>query len=636
MSVTIEQRLRDISIVHQMLRVAMADDGDDDDEVKEQYGKEADERLADLRARLEEARTAEAHLAPEEQSDNQVSTTEGHVDTSDATPPKSLLEDLDQSETQSYDQNEVQRLRDMVASLKTDLEYSQVSLQGKESELGQLSEAMAAMRAKILEVQSDSDHEAQRCVDMIDELRANLDSLNQAKTSAEHEVQQLETSKQRSVEQSQKNTEFFEQQLRQHEDAKARVAEEHSQLVSALRQELQETHFNKDRETNHLQEAVEALQKMIQEVNEAKQREIDTLQDSLTVEHENVVSKLQVELDDIVAESKSQLDEVRATLGVVHASNAELRQASDDAEQQHEAAVSELKIALDASKAQVAQLSTEKAEGLKQIQCLQDAKGIADTRLRSMEEKIKQKSENVIILHKRLGVSEEEYQSLSERTRGLEEELAHVTNQCQSNQQLAEDYQSKLSQFQEEQAASENSFIEQLAERKRIIMGLEQTVDALRQELHNKDIQLETLRTERDATAKRTDATTSSNVSKLEKLATQLRTAQSITDQKITRIRELESALKVTTAELVELKTERPSESSDSDASSHSQRMSLRLSRWPKTNSSQDGANGESYESMAGEELSSHVQGQVCPPGLRCSLSIDSPFRSVAVRRQDY
>ena len=623
MSVTIEQRLRDISIVHQMLRVAMADDGEDDDEVKEQYGKEADERLAELRAQLEEARTAEAHLALEELSDIEMPTPKSHVDTSEATPPKSLPEDLDQSETQSDDQIELQCLRDTVASLRMDLRCLQVSLQSKESELTQLSEAMAAMQAKILGVQSDGEHEAQRCLEMIDELRANLDSLNQAKTSAEHEVQQLETSKQLYVDQFQKYIESLEQQLRQHEDATAMAAEEHSQVVSALRQELQETNLNKDREASHMQEVVEALQEMVQEVNEAKQREIDSLQDSLTLDHEDVVSKLQAELDDVVAKSKSQLDEVRATLRVIHASNTELRRASDDIEQQHKDTVSELKIALDASAAQVAQLCSAKAEGLRQIQRLEDEKGISDSSLRSIKEKMKQKSERVVMLRKRLEVSDEEYQSLSERIRGVEEELAQVTNQSRSNEQLAEDYHSKLSQFQEKQAASEESFIEQLAERERVVMGLEQTVDALREELHNKDNQLQTLRGERDATAKRTDDATNTNVSKLEKLATQLRTAQSIADQKTTRIRELESALKVTRAELVELTTERrPSGSSESDG--FSQPMSLRLSRWQKADSSQDGANDEeSYDAMAGEELSSQVQGQVCAP-----LALEVAFAS--------
>lgn len=59
MSVTIEQRLREMELVHQMLQVAMAEDGDESDEVKEEYGKRVDESLASLRTKLEEARRNE-------------------------------------------------------------------------------------------------------------------------------------------------------------------------------------------------------------------------------------------------------------------------------------------------------------------------------------------------------------------------------------------------------------------------------------------------------------------------------------------------------------------------------------------------------------------------------------------------
>lgn len=59
MAVTIEQRLREMEVVNVMLRAAMAEDGDEDDEVKEAYGKQADEELTHLRSKLEEARRNE-------------------------------------------------------------------------------------------------------------------------------------------------------------------------------------------------------------------------------------------------------------------------------------------------------------------------------------------------------------------------------------------------------------------------------------------------------------------------------------------------------------------------------------------------------------------------------------------------
>jgi len=72
MSVTIEQRLREMELVHKMLTAAMVDDGVEDDEVKEEYGKTADDTLASLRAKLVEARRREGKEGLAE--------TEGHTD----------------------------------------------------------------------------------------------------------------------------------------------------------------------------------------------------------------------------------------------------------------------------------------------------------------------------------------------------------------------------------------------------------------------------------------------------------------------------------------------------------------------------------------------------------------------------
>lgn len=69
MSVTIEQRLKEMELVHQMLHIAMAKDGDEDDEVKEEYGRKVDESLASLRLRLEEARQNEG-IVPRESEAN--------------------------------------------------------------------------------------------------------------------------------------------------------------------------------------------------------------------------------------------------------------------------------------------------------------------------------------------------------------------------------------------------------------------------------------------------------------------------------------------------------------------------------------------------------------------------------------
>ena len=62
MSVAIEQRLREMELVNQMLKAAMTEEGDEEDEVKEEYGKRMDENLASLRSKLEEARRNEGKV----------------------------------------------------------------------------------------------------------------------------------------------------------------------------------------------------------------------------------------------------------------------------------------------------------------------------------------------------------------------------------------------------------------------------------------------------------------------------------------------------------------------------------------------------------------------------------------------
>jgi len=79
MSVTIEQRLQEMDLVHRMLVAAMADDGVEDDQVKEQYGKTADDTLASLKAKLGEARRREGKQELAETKDHEDGNTDREV-----------------------------------------------------------------------------------------------------------------------------------------------------------------------------------------------------------------------------------------------------------------------------------------------------------------------------------------------------------------------------------------------------------------------------------------------------------------------------------------------------------------------------------------------------------------------------
>ncbi|KAL8782987.1 MAG: hypothetical protein Q9213_004944 [Squamulea squamosa] len=561
MSVTIQQRLREMSLVHEMLRAAMAEDGDESDDLKDEYGKQADDSLAALKARLEEAKTLEGSFIAEKPSTNETSSNADQFHTSDAGQPISRLEDHDRSSAAQP--------------------------------LDGLSTTANESTDKAKDV-----HSGRRSIDTIEGLRADLERSYQAKSSLKHEVQQLEVSKQHLVDRHQKTIDSLEQQIRQHEVKRSEAAEQHSGIVSALRLELQEMANSKDREINHLGAALEGLQTTVQELTEAKEREIDALKDSLAIEHEDVVAKF-----------KSQLDEVRATLAFLHASNTELRQTSDDYKKE----IFELNFALDASKAHVARLSEENAEGLKQIQDLYDTNETMHTALKSVEENLKQKSEDAARLYRQLKASEAEYQSTIDKALQIEEELARLHDEFKSSQRLAEDDRSELIRIQ----SANESLIEQLAEQKPAVTNFQQRVDTLGQELHDKDAslrelqtQLETLRTEHESITKRDDVIISPDVTaKLEELTTQLHKAQAMVEQKATRIRELESASKVIKAELIELKTNRSDGSSNSG--SPTRKLDLRSSLWPKKDGSINGTGGESGELVAGEDLSSHVQGQL-------------------------
>ncbi|KAL8738600.1 MAG: hypothetical protein Q9181_000651 [Wetmoreana brouardii] len=164
--------------------------------------------------------------------------------------------------------------------------------------------------------------------------------------SLQDSSQQLLQAKEREIDEHRQAVEDFERQIQQYEDAKVHASEEHKQAVARLWQELHQVQGSKDRELKFQQEALEALQDEIRDLNEIKGREIEATRWALAEEHEKVVSMLQEELENAARKHSSddstklklQLDQVRATLGSVHASNTELRQALDDTQSELEKA----------------------------------------------------------------------------------------------------------------------------------------------------------------------------------------------------------------------------------------------------------------------------------------------------------
>ena len=95
-----------------------------------------------------------------------------------------------------------------------------------------------------------------------------------------------------------------------------------------------------------------------------------------------------------------------------------------------------------------------------------------------------------------------------------------------------------------------------------------------------------------------------------DKLKEQLQEARLVAEQHLTRTREVEAALKVTTAELTEMQTKRAN--GDAFAASPAPKGGLRTSRWAAE--PQDGDDQEDVSPVAGEELGSVIEGTVGNP----------------------
>ncbi|KAL8719632.1 MAG: hypothetical protein Q9225_003380 [Loekoesia sp. 1 TL-2023] len=727
MSVTIEQRLREMSLVHEMLRAAMAEDGDENDEVKEEYGKQMDETLAALKARLEEAKSNEGILSSEAELDVKTMPKESSVHSpdinggtaglqgDDRTEDESLqgaiegddvphsrgretelLEQLEGVDISAVDKithpelrvtklellkarsdyeglqasslQEVNSFRETIESLTSGLHSVQASHQSTEREVVRLETVNQGLQERLQERDSNHEREIQHYKDTIEELRKNQSQLIETKDSEIHasrkaahdlegeiseiqeskqhveedahqinkalqdRMQQLRESSERELSRYREALEALESRLGQYQEAKTKDLEKHSQIIAALHHELDEVQANKNRELKHQQEVIEVLQDRIRDLNETKERELEIVKQSLAKEHEEAVTGLQLELDNVLAKKaedirqqddsresaessiealkntyQSQLDQLRATLASVHASNTELRHNIDDNKGRHEEVVSSLKAELERSMAEEAKLRAEIDYTRQQFSDLGKERNDIQSVLQSNEEALKQMSENVASLQQQLAALNNEEIALLEKNAQAEKELATarklLDDMRRENQQLSAHNQDKLEEARKLRAELEyRAFEGQEAynemEFERVI--IESRMDLLRSKLAE-------ARSGRNGVADQELAMLRADVQAANKAKAELESELHEAREKYkVQLRELESALKVTTAELVELRTERPNGSSYSG--SPIPKSGLRSSRWAKVDGN---GSGEGDGALVGEELSSHIQGQV-------------------------
>lgn len=312
MSVTIEQRLREMSLVHQMLHAAMAEEGDEDDDVKESYGKQMDEQLAALRARLEQARMEEnlVDSGPEENVQpmaNGVSYPTMPADdivvmTADDTQ-------IDVTAHETDDSTQESRLKEQETKLLEQLEGVDVSALDDMSP-----RELKVAKLQLLKSQDDYESLQASTHGEISELREVVDSLTDRLTTIqvsyqnkEREVASLETTK-------------------DHLQAKVHELETN---MRALRDELEGVRGQKDRELNHGQKVIEGLQDSILRLHETKEREIHDVTLALAQEHEEAVSAS----EEMRSTHRIQQEELRAALASVNADNVRLRHSLERGEE---------------------------------------------------------------------------------------------------------------------------------------------------------------------------------------------------------------------------------------------------------------------------------------------------------------
>ncbi|KAL8652876.1 MAG: hypothetical protein Q9210_002432 [Variospora velana] len=713
MSVTIEQRLREISLVHQMLHAAMAEEDGENDEVKEAYGKQMDETLAALKARLAEARKEEglAGSGAEVGSGASVNgspipplaTDEGVTDVPDALnihveSPEKTTEDhatrcLEEKEKASikpfeerdkimpheqpsregelaqlelrkarsdYDSlqvssdTQVNSLQTTIGTTMDKLHAVQASLQTKESVVASLERANEVLREKMKELESERKREIHQNRRLVEELQYDQTQLLKERDTAfstvhlavqelQGEIDELEASKQHEeqysrqvvwsidgIRQSQDrteselsrqraDTEFLERQNQEDEYDLERLR----RITSVLQNKLSEVKASRGRELDHQQQAIEALQDKIRQGHEMQERELHDVKQSLTQEHEEAISELRLELDRALAKKpgevpqqddekqladhaieqlrdtyQTEIEQLRATLASVRTSNTELRRSTDNNEERHEKEESHLKTELTRSMDQVSGLRSEVQKANQQSTDLEKELSATQCVVQSNGEMLAQSSDQVASLNQQLTASHNEKLTLHERIWHVEAELAATKTLLY---ELREEKQ-QLSSDREFELESTRSLRGELEYR---CFKAEDAHDDL--ELKNVILQTQVTTLLADDSERRQEIADLTHSVALVKEGEQerdseLKTVKAESEKLQTRVRELESALKVTTAELVELRTERPSVSSVSG--SPIPQVGLRLSRWARETRDE---NGHCDVPLVGETLSSHT-----------------------------
>ncbi|KAL8872393.1 MAG: hypothetical protein Q9174_001972, partial [Haloplaca sp. 1 TL-2023] len=299
-SVTIEQRLQEMSIVHEMLRVAMAEDGNGDEQMQEVHGKEMDKNLAMLKDKLKATQEEEVALSTDHgdtimSNANTLQHSANDVDSISATPAQSahgpyeakprderlVCDQLQASlrtiainiamQESSHSGDEVRQSEDNLspADEKVGLDFAQRERRGSElrdhllQTINEKDNEISSLRQVNENLVAESRHiSASKCAEIAD-LYSIIETIEQ-NTHASYEQE---------LRRNRNSIANLEKQIEEYEAAKAEAFLTHKKTTELLWHEKHELQCNKDREICQQREAYTALQNQVRSLNESLDRE---------------------------------------------------------------------------------------------------------------------------------------------------------------------------------------------------------------------------------------------------------------------------------------------------------------------------------------------------------------------------
>lgn len=418
-----------------MLRVAMADDGNEDDEAKEEYGKKVDETLANLRAKLEDARRSEGKI-DSESTEN--ASDDPFIATSD---PKDQIDRTPRNDFPNHDQakdRELSQQREVIESLRKEVlqlhESKDQELESAKNDLSQAHEAIVLRLRQLLNEQQGNNElqlrDFRATVASLDETNAEL---NRHQTTIE---KQAEKSQSDLAElQSKYNTllEEAESAAKHHFDDIGTLKSEKAHLITSKDLELEGIKVSYIRELDALKESIrfqESQSRSDQETRKKLEEDIASVQQRQETECrlmreqcDAVISQKVQDAENLCEQAEKSIQKLKSQLNAAEGGIQTLKSQLEVAEESIQKLKSQLEVAEEAAK-----LNKKKYE-----QSTFELES-ACTKMQEVQSEAKVEAENLSI---RLAEQTEAQQALRDNVKAQLDSNSELTAQLQDSQATA-------------------------------------------------------------------------------------------------------------------------------------------------------------------------------------------------------